>query len=61
MGIFHSKTGPLAISEKSMIEAELMAIDEINQGGSAGPSRLRRSRPTAGLTPRPFAQELAVG
>src|SRR5271157_6391201 len=33
VGILHSKTGPLAISEQSMIDAELMAIDEINQRG----------------------------
>jgi urea transport system substrate-binding protein len=33
VGILHSKTGPLAISEQSMIDAELMAIDEINQQG----------------------------
>jgi urea transport system substrate-binding protein len=33
VGILHSRTGPLAISEQSMIDAELMAIDEINQAG----------------------------
>src|SRR5262245_9453557 len=33
VGILHSKTGPLAISEQSMIDAELMAIDEINKEG----------------------------
>ena len=29
----HSQTGPLAISEQSMIDAEQMAIAEINQQG----------------------------
>lgn len=37
LGILHAQTGPMAISEKPMIEAELMAIDEINaQGGVLG-------------------------
>lgn len=37
VGILHSKTGPMAISEKSMIDAEVMAIDEINaRGGLLG-------------------------
>jgi len=33
VGILHSRTGPLAISEQSMIDAELMAIAEINEAG----------------------------
>ncbi len=33
VGILHSKTGTMAISEKSLIDAELMAIDEINKAG----------------------------
>ncbi|MGB0070890.1 MAG: transporter substrate-binding protein, partial [Isosphaeraceae bacterium] len=33
VGILNSKTGPLAISEKSMIDAELMALEEINREG----------------------------
>lgn len=37
VGILHSQTGPLAISERSMIDAELLAIDEVNrQGGLLG-------------------------
>ena len=31
VGILHSKTGPMKISEESMIDAEVMAIEEINQ------------------------------
>jgi len=39
VGILHSMTGAMAISEKSMVDAEQLAIDEINQkGGVAGPS-----------------------
>ena len=57
VGILHSKTGPLAISEQSMIDAELLAIEEINAGGGpAGPAgrgggRRRPVRP-AGRSPR---------
>lgn len=57
VGILHSKSGPLEISERSMIEAELMAIDEINkQGGLLG----REVRPVVAdgrSDPQGFAQE----
>jgi urea transport system substrate-binding protein len=33
LGILHSQTGAMAISEKSMIDGELLAIDEINAAG----------------------------
>jgi urea transport system substrate-binding protein len=33
LGILHSLTGTLAFSEKTMVDAELMAIDEINSKG----------------------------
>ena len=33
VGILHSETGPMAISEESMIDAEVMALKEINQSG----------------------------
>lgn len=33
VGILHSLTGTMAISEKSVVDATLMAIDEINQAG----------------------------
>ena len=37
VGLLHSQTGPLAISEKSLIDAERMAVEEINaRGGVAG-------------------------
>jgi urea transport system substrate-binding protein len=37
VGILHSKTGPIAISEQSLIEAEVMALEEINaRGGLLG-------------------------
>jgi urea transport system substrate-binding protein len=33
VGILHSQTGPMAISERAMIDAEVLALEEINQGG----------------------------
>ncbi|WP_435011829.1 urea ABC transporter substrate-binding protein (plasmid) [Tundrisphaera lichenicola] len=37
VGLLHSRTGALAISEKSLIDAETLAIEEINaRGGIAG-------------------------
>jgi urea transport system substrate-binding protein len=33
IGILHSPSGPLAPSERSMIDAEILAIEEINQAG----------------------------
>jgi urea transport system substrate-binding protein len=37
VGLIHSTTGPLAISEKSLIDAEVLALEEINaNGGVAG-------------------------
>lgn len=37
VGILHSETGAMAISEKSMIDAEVMALEEINaRGGLLG-------------------------
>jgi urea transport system substrate-binding protein len=37
VGILHSQTGPFAISEKSLIDAEVLALEEINaRGGLLG-------------------------
>jgi urea transport system substrate-binding protein len=37
VGILHSQTGPMAISEKSMVDAEVLALEEINaRGGLLG-------------------------
>jgi urea transport system substrate-binding protein len=33
VGILHSATGPMAVSERSMIEAEVLALEEINAAG----------------------------
>ena len=36
VGILHSKSGPMEISERSMIDAEILAIEEINREGFLG-------------------------
>ena len=37
VGILHSQTGPMAVSEKSMIDAEILALEQINaEGGLLG-------------------------
>jgi len=33
MGVLHSLTGTIAIAEKSVVDAELLAIEEINSAG----------------------------
>ncbi len=41
VGLLHSQTGPWATVEKSMLEAELLAIDEINEAGGLLGRRVR--------------------
>jgi len=33
VGILHSQTGPMAVSERSMIDAEVLALEQINREG----------------------------
>ncbi|MFM7183545.1 MAG: urea ABC transporter substrate-binding protein [Planctomycetota bacterium] len=33
VGLLHSQTGPMAVSERSMIDAEVLALEEINRNG----------------------------
>ena len=57
VGILHSKTGPLAISEQSMIDAELMAIDEINKEGGLLGRKVEAVIADGRSDPKAFAQE----
>ena len=57
IGILHSGTGPLAISEQSMIDAELMAIDEINKEGGLLGRKVKAVVADGRSDPRVFAQE----
>lgn len=33
VGILHSRSGPMAVSETAMIDAEVLALEEVNRGG----------------------------
>jgi urea transport system substrate-binding protein len=41
VGILHSRTGPMAVSETAMIDAEMLALEEINRGGGLLGRRVR--------------------
>lgn len=57
VGILHSRTGPLKISEESMIEAELLAIEEINQAGGILGRQIEPVIADGRSDPKVFAQE----
>jgi urea transport system substrate-binding protein len=58
VGLLHSQTGSLAISERSMIDAELLAIAEINaQGGLLGGRRVEYVIADGQSDPSIFARE----
>ncbi len=57
VGILHSRTGPLKISEESMIEAELLAIEEINRAGGILGRRVEPVIADGRSDPKVFAQE----
>ena len=59
VGLLHSRTGPLAISEKSLIDAETLAIEEINARGGIGGGGSRPGLPMAARTSRPSSPRLA--
>jgi urea transport system substrate-binding protein len=41
VGILHSQTGPMAVSERAMIDAEVLALEEINRAGGLLGRRVR--------------------
>src|SRR5262245_9157311 len=57
VGILHSETGPLAISEQSMRDAELMAIEEINRNGGLLGRKVEAVRADGRSDPKRLAQE----
>ena len=57
IGLLHSQTGSLAISEKSLLDAEKMAIDEINESGGIGNRRLVWIAPDCQSDPAVFARQ----
>ncbi|NCA11475.1 ABC transporter substrate-binding protein [bacterium] len=56
VGILHSQTGPMAISEKSMIDAEVLALEEINAGGGILGRPVRWVIADGGSDPPTFAR-----
>lgn len=57
LGLLHSQTGFLAISEKSLLDAEILAIDEINAAGGIDGRRLAWSAPDCRSDPGTFAAQ----
>ena len=57
LGLLHSKSGSLAISEQSVLDAEIMAIDEINEAGGIGNRKIVWSAPDCQSDPVVFASQ----
>ncbi|KAI8834850.1 periplasmic binding protein domain-containing protein [Chytridium lagenaria] len=60
VGILHSQTGTLAISEISVIQAELLAIDEINAAGGVLGKRIVPVIRDGGSDAATFAREAQI-
>ena len=59
VGILHSQTGPMAISEKSMIDAEVLALEEINKAGGLLGKQVRWVIADGASDPVIFARQAA--
>ena len=57
LGLLHSQTGLLSISEKSLLDAEILAIDEINAAGGVDGRRLAWVAPDCRSDPGAFADQ----
>lgn len=57
LGLLHSQTGTLAISETSLLDAEVLAIDEINAAGGVGGRRVAWSAPDCRSDPATFGAQ----
>ena len=57
IGLIHSLSGPLALSEKSLLDVEIMAIDELNAVGGIGGRQIVYSAPDCRSEPSAFAVE----
>jgi len=60
VGILHSRTGPLKISEEPMIDAERMALEEINREGGIRGRKVEWVIADGRSDPKVFAQEARV-
>jgi len=57
VGILHSRTGPMAISENSMVDGELLAIEQINAAGGLLGRKLVAVIADGASNPPTFARE----
>ena len=57
LGLLHSQTGNLAISEKSLLDAEVLAIEEINAAGGVAGRQVVWNAPDCRSDPTVFAAE----
>jgi urea transport system substrate-binding protein len=57
VGLLHSQTGPMAVSEKSMIDAEVLALEEINAAGGVLGRPLRWVIADGASDPATFARQ----
>ncbi|MFH0953311.1 MAG: transporter substrate-binding protein [Verrucomicrobiota bacterium] len=57
IGLLHSLTGTMAISERSLLDAELMAVEEINDGGGVLGCRVEPIVADGASVPETFAQK----
>jgi urea transport system substrate-binding protein len=55
VGLLHSLTGPMAISEKSVRDAELLAIEEINKAGGVLGKQITYAEEDGASEPSTFA------
>ncbi len=57
VGLLHSQTGPMAVSERSMIDAEVLALEEINRSGGLLGRPVRWVIADGGSEPPTFARQ----
>jgi urea transport system substrate-binding protein len=57
VGLLHSQTGPMAVSERGMIEAELLALGELNRAGGLLGRRVEWVIADGASDPTTFARE----
>ena len=57
IGLLHSQTGTMAISEKSILDAEILAIEEVNAAGGVAGRQVVSSAPDCRSDPNVFATE----
>ena len=57
VGLLHSQTGPMSVSEKSMIDAEVLALEEINAAGGILGRQVRWVIADGASDPATFARQ----